>query len=148
MDENSENFDELKRLLAVKKHETPPPGFHGELRGLILAQITEEEQAGAAGWWGRFVESFELRPAISTGYAAALCGLLVAGVFFGIQSGHDGGDQPSLASDGIPGGEIEVHNPFVATNHSLTSPPPGLFEPQLGSGLQHVSKTNVSEPRR
>ena len=151
MDDNSENFDELKRLLAVKRHEVPPPGFHRDLRERILNQIAEEDGAKAVGWWRRLVESFELRPALSSGFAAGLCGILVAGVYWGVQSGPEGSLQPSFVSDGQMGDptrEPEIHNPFSATNAVLTSPPPGVFDPQLGPGLQQVSKTNVSKPIR
>lgn len=150
MEDNSENFEELKRLLKVKRHETPPPGFHDEMRSRILSQIEQEKQSGVADLWQRVAAAFELRPALSTGFAAALCGLLVAGVYLGSQSGDGAGADSSFAIDGqseVVPGEVEIHNPFTATNDSLTVPP-GIFDPQMGSGLQQVSETNVSTSGR
>jgi len=150
MQENQENFDGLKRLLALKKHELPPPRFHDELRGRILARIEAGEAGAPVSWWRRFIESFELRPALATGFASALCGLLVAAIYYGSRPGEASG--PELAIDPQPAGETEemaIYNPFTATNAAMTSPPPpGIFDPQLGRGLQHVSKTNFSVPRR
>lgn len=148
MEENQENFDDLKRLLATKNHELPPPRFHDDLRGRILAQIDAEAAEGQTSWWQRFVDSFELRPALSTGVAAGLCAVLMAGVYFGSQPGEVA--HPAFATEEQPigtSGEMAIHNPFTSTNNSLTSPPPGTFDPRLGAGLQQVSKTNVA-PRQ
>jgi hypothetical protein len=90
MSKEPENFDELRKLLSLKRHEQPPPGFFRDLPGRIMTRI-EREEAARIGWWERLREVLELRPALSVGFAGALCGLLVAGVYFGGQSSPDGG---------------------------------------------------------
>lgn len=142
MSDNSENFDELKRLLALKRHETPPPGFFQDLPGRVLNQIEEEQQATAANWWRQLMESFRLRPAFASAFSMGLCAMLIAGVYYGSRPGQ------SADTAAPEPGQMVVNNPFTATNNNLTSPPSGTFDPALGSGLQRASKTNGSAPQR
>lgn len=144
MEDESENFDELKKLLSLKRHEQPPPGFYRDLPGRVLQQI-EAEEARSPGFWERLVGAFELRPALSTAFAGLMVGLLVVAVQRG--SVADSGDAPgsTLALDepAVEQGAVLVNNPFDLTNHhSLTSPPSGVFDPQLGPDVQRASATN------
>lgn len=140
MSTEPENFDALRKLLALKRYEQPPPGFFRDLPGKVMKRI-EREDAAAVGWWSRFREAFELRPALSVGFAGALCGLLVAGVYFGnrTEPGADSGlavNEPSLDA-------AAVRNPFNVSTGDFSSPPKGIFEPQVG--VQRVEfRTNAT----
>jgi len=47
MNENENNFESLRRLLAHKRHETPPPGYFNSFSGQIIACIRAGEARAA-----------------------------------------------------------------------------------------------------
>ena len=46
MSENTENFDQLRRLLKLKRYEQPPPRYFNEFSGLVIARIRAGERVG------------------------------------------------------------------------------------------------------
>jgi hypothetical protein len=88
MNENENNFESLRRLLALKRHETPPPGYFENFSAEVRARI----RAGDAGrmesfsehlpWLVRLMSAFEAKPAFAGAFAGALCLLLVFGIVF------------------------------------------------------------------
>jgi len=145
MEDESENFDELKKLLSLKRHEQPPPGFFRDLPGRVLQQI-EAEEARSPSLWERLAGAFELRPGLSTAFAGLMVGILVVAVQRGQVADTNDAPGSTLALDGsvVEQGSVVVNNPFDLTNHhSLTSPPSGVFDPQLGPNVQRASATNA-----
>lgn len=51
MSEPSEDFSELRRVLAWKRHETPPPGYFNHFSAKIIARIEAEQFAAPVPWW-------------------------------------------------------------------------------------------------
>lgn len=86
-----QDFEKLQRLLKLKRHEQPPPRFFNDFSGQVTARI----KAGATGsqsdsfeeivaqtpWLLRIWRAIEGKPAVSGIFTAAVCGLVVAGVF-------------------------------------------------------------------
>jgi hypothetical protein len=87
MNRDSEDFEAMRRLLALKRHEQPPPGYFRDFSGRVLARIEAGERgADASGlryWMQNFWALLEARPAFSGAMGAALCALLLAGMFAG-----------------------------------------------------------------
>ncbi len=55
--ENDPSFDpRMAQLLALKRYETPPPGFPDFLRGRVMRAIAAEREQAARPWWTRFFE--------------------------------------------------------------------------------------------
>ena len=48
MNETKPDFSELKRLLKLKRHEVPPPGFFNHFSEEVVARI--RERFGDSGW--------------------------------------------------------------------------------------------------
>ena len=89
MNENQPNFESLRRLLALKRHETPPPGYFNNFSRQVITRIRAGETGAEAGWSGRlfasmpwllqWVQSLETKPVFAGGFATALCALLLFG---------------------------------------------------------------------
>jgi hypothetical protein len=83
MHRDDPNFDQLRRLLKLKRHEQPPPRYFNDFSSQVVARL-QEAQAASAGqsWWQRLWEGLELRPVVPVALGAALCGLLVVGAVY------------------------------------------------------------------
>ena len=90
MNESENNFSELKRLLKLKRHEVPPPGYFNDFSAEIIARIRVGESAAGgnlagrlqdqAPWLVNFLRIFEARPGVIGAFATSLCLLLFFGV--------------------------------------------------------------------
>jgi len=84
MNPNTENFDQLRKLLALKRYELPPPRYFNEFSGRVMARLTEPERHPLT-WWQRLGFDFDLRPAAMCGLGVVVCGLLSFGVIGAMQ---------------------------------------------------------------
>ena len=85
-----ENFDSLRRLLALKRHEQPPPRYFQNFSGHVIARIRAGERVDRSGFWEslsweapwlqRLWGSFESKPILAGALGMAVCGLLVSGI--------------------------------------------------------------------
>lgn len=92
MKEKENDFEGLQRLLALKRHETPPPGYFNDFSGNVLARLRAGEDTQSreltgrlfeeAPWLGRFLQFFEAKPVFVGGFAATLCLLLLGGIVY------------------------------------------------------------------
>ena len=116
MNESNNNFDELKRLLKVKRHEIPPPGYFNSFSGEVIARIRAGEAGGSqslaeqlrdATWLESLMRIFQAKPGLIGGVATSLCLLLLIGVVLA--------DRPDQAPAGI-----------LASSESATESTPAL----------------------
>ncbi|HRI14907.1 MAG TPA: hypothetical protein PLX89_18070 [Verrucomicrobiota bacterium] len=75
----SPDFD-VARLVALKRHEVPPPGFADYLRGRIMRQIAEERERAARPWWSRLWDEVTWQRGMVAANALALTGVAVIAV--------------------------------------------------------------------
>lgn len=80
MSENENNFEALRHLLALKRHEIPPPGYFEDFSGHVIARIRAGEAAQSLPWLFRFFQAFEVKPAYPVALASSLCVLLLFGI--------------------------------------------------------------------
>lgn len=93
------------RLLALKRHETPPPGFFRDFQRQVRRQIEDETQARrTASPFTRFLDSLRTRPAFAGANALIVAGLAVLAVTAVLR-------QPNPLSPGNPGSK---QTPVVA----------------------------------
>jgi len=95
MNENENNFEALRRLLALKRHEVPPPGyfvnFSSEVRARLRASEgnrtvnVSERGVEELPWLFRLLSVFEAKPAFAGSFASALCLLLLFGIVYAEQ---------------------------------------------------------------
>jgi hypothetical protein len=114
MNENENNFESLRRLLAFKNRETPPPGFFDNFSAQVVNRIragearnpakAREELFAEAPWLLKFLQVFEAKPAFASAFAGALCLVLVFGIVFA-ERPDDSAPQPlmqQLAENSTP----------------------------------------------
>ena len=80
MSDNEQDFEALRRLLALKRHEVPPPGFFGDFSSDVVARIRAREAVARMPWFLKLLQAFESRPAYPVGLASSLCLLLLFGI--------------------------------------------------------------------
>jgi hypothetical protein len=102
MDAEHDSLEQVRRLLAVKKYERPPPRFFHEFSGKVLARLQALEAARPVTWWQRFGLDLDFRPALMGAFGVAACGLLLLGVISSLGVSNPPDANPQLA--GVPSG--------------------------------------------
>jgi hypothetical protein len=74
-----EDFESLRRLLALKRHEDPPPGYFHRFSDRILHRIEQQDAAEHSSWWRWFVARFDARPFWACAYGFTISSLLLMG---------------------------------------------------------------------
>jgi len=92
MNENENNFESLRRLLVLKRHETPPPGYFNYFSRQVLQRIRAGDTGKSANWlnelfgqalWpGKLLQAFDVKPVFASAFAGALCLLLFLGIVY------------------------------------------------------------------
>lgn len=87
-----EHFESLRRLLALKKYEQPPPGYFDQFSQQVIARIQSEGANRRTGFWQWITspftwlqtawDSLENRPALAGAFGFAVCGVLASGLYF------------------------------------------------------------------
>lgn len=84
MDPDSQNFDSLRRLLALKRHEIPPPGYFNRFSRDVMARIKAGETGGEASFELPFLRRlfalFDVKPVAAGAFGMAMCALLISSV--------------------------------------------------------------------
>ncbi len=136
MSENENNFESVRRLLALKRHETPPPGYFNNFSRSVAQRIRESQKAQAGTflgalvaqtpWLEKLLQAIYAKPVFASGFAGALCVLLFMAVI--------NGERPDLTMQAqLPG--------YVANTASLAAlSPAALTQPMNQPGI--VSSTN------
>ena len=80
-------FEELRRLLVLKRYEQPPPGYFDRFPDEVISRIRELESAeGLANlqpplpWLQRLWNALEAKVVFPTAFGAAVCSVLVLGL--------------------------------------------------------------------
>jgi hypothetical protein len=122
MSENENDFEALRRLLALKRHEIPPPGYFEDFSGRVIGRIRAGEGVRQLPWLLRLLQAFETKPAYPVAFASGLCTLLLFGIISVEQS-------PEL-----------VANPFTGTGMNTS------FSTEQGPGSLAMSIGNTNPP--
>lgn len=101
------NFDELRKLLALKRHEQPPPGFYDDLPGKVMQRIYAGDTAEDMPWLVRWFQSRLVRNAFVSSLGAATAGLMIYGVL-------SSQNAPGPAQPGLEAGAAMLNGQPVA----------------------------------
>jgi hypothetical protein len=94
-----ESFEALQRLLALKRHEAPPPTFFSRFADHVLERIETPEPLGPQTWWQRWGLDWGLKPALACGSGVAVCALLAAGIVISLRMDRTRPSAPVPRSD-------------------------------------------------
>lgn len=98
MSNTPENFDDLRRLLALKRHEKSPPGYFNHFSDKVIARIEAAGLVAQPPWWQRMFASLEARPVLACAYGLLIGGLLVVGLGVSQSVEADHATAPILAN--------------------------------------------------
>lgn len=84
MNAQSDNFERMRQLLALKRYEQPPPGYFDNLSARIINRI-ESTNSAQPSLWERLGFAFGSRPAFVCAMGVVACGLLIIGVLSTLQ---------------------------------------------------------------
>jgi hypothetical protein len=80
-------FEELRRLLVLKRYEQPPPGYFDRFPSEVIARIRESESASNLAilqppvpWLQQLWNALEARVVLPTAFGAAVCSVLILGL--------------------------------------------------------------------
>jgi hypothetical protein len=85
MGPEQDNFEHVRRLLALKRHEQPPPRYFNDFSTQVIVRLKAGEGARSAepyDWFQRLWAALDTRPALTGAFAAAVCALLIGGVIY------------------------------------------------------------------
>ena len=142
MNPETENFEQLRRLLALKRHEQPPPGYFNNFSGQVIARIKAGERGEDSfslgrwvwegAWLQRLWSAIETKPALTGAFGVLVCGLLISGIIYSDSSVRRAA-------------EIAVPVPLpddrlVSDDHAPVLPPTGIqtVESSSSSGILPV----------
>jgi hypothetical protein len=139
MSQSPDNFDALRKLLALKRHEPPPPGYFSRFAGRLIAQLEAEGGMRAPTWWQRWWEALNSPPVLALSYGAVVIGLVMLGTGL-LQSLEPEADpalaasQPWLARDSFSVAAVAAPVAELPRSPSLDpTGPASSFNPVLGS---------------
>jgi hypothetical protein len=94
-DQQGQNFDQLRKLLALKRHEVPPPGYFDHFSGDVISGIRMERNramnpdynsisklGSEAPWLMQLWDALAGKPMFAGAFGAVICTLVLAGVYF------------------------------------------------------------------
>jgi hypothetical protein len=70
-----EPYEQLRKLLALKRHEMPPPGYFATFSSKVIARIEAEGLSVELPWWRRVLAGMTLRPVALVSYSAVVLGV-------------------------------------------------------------------------
>jgi hypothetical protein len=129
MNSDSENFDSLRKLLALKRHEVPPPGYFDRLPRDIMARIKSGDAGNEIGadlpWFRRLLSVFDIKPVFAGAFGTAVCAFLISGVINSEQTPAfaAGTGTPIDPLANLPSG-VTPEAGFAASSNSV----PSLFD--------------------
>ncbi len=132
MNSSPDDFKDLRRLLALKRHEQPPPGYFGYLPDKVMMRIERDDLSEHSTWWEWLVRKLDAQPVLAGAYAFAISGLMLLGFKLSQDLQHESNAEgifsTALDPNAVqPSPAIQKHfaNPaplFYLTDFSSTEP--------------------------
>ena len=140
MNPDSEQFEQLRKLLSLKRHEQPPPGYFHAFSGEVVARIKAGDQGeNGPAWLRKLWSLFETKPMLTGAFGAAVCALVISGVVYsedtesgaGAMRSLNAGLNPSLGGgmDNMALNQTPNSSRFVSSTNPVSPLVRSLFDP-------------------
>ena len=80
MSDPADDMQSVPELVALKRHERPPPGYFQHFSDKVIARIEAEGLAFQAPLWRRILSALDTRPVFACAYCLAVGALLYVGL--------------------------------------------------------------------
>src|SRR3954463_9668637 len=130
-----EEFEQLRKLLKLKRHEQPPPGFFNDFSSRVLDGIESKKAANQsdrlaeyAPWLARFFRLLETNVVAAGGFATAVCAMLVGGVVYSeyvdqapssSMANNDGAMMASIGGSSLGTGSSSSSSGLLASTNAI-----------------------------
>jgi hypothetical protein len=117
MNLDPEKFETLRKLMALKRHEQPPPEYLHQLPDRIITRIERGE--GQLNLWDKFSANFSLRPSLAYAFGLTVCGAI------GLSTGYMVRQEMTQAADSSPEAALRGPAPagLIASQFKPAAPP-------------------------
>ena len=123
MNSSPEDFKDLRRLLALKRHEQPPPGYFSYLPDKIQLRIERDDLSEHSTWWEWLVRKLDAQPVLAGAYAFAISGLMLLGFKLSQDLQHETGTEGLLLNTLDP----SAIQPSASVQRHFANPAPLLY---------------------
>jgi hypothetical protein len=84
MSTGTQDFEKLRKLLKLKRHEQPPPGYFSRFSTLVITRLEKEgEPEGVwleVPWLKKLFGLLESSPMVAGLFGSAVCALVIVGI--------------------------------------------------------------------
>ena len=95
-----DEFDALRRLLALKRHEKPPPGFFEDFSARVMSRTDAEEQLRSQSFLDRFAALFHAGRVFAPTNLIAAAGFVFVGASLFLVLNERGANKQPLLGQG------------------------------------------------
>ena len=142
MNENENNFESLRQLLALKKHEVPPPGYFNRFSHRVIHELESESRLTdserffvTVPWLFRWVSAMQARP--------ALVGTVATGIFVLMAIGLIVADRPDSSPE-VAASAMTPADPANSLTMSQTFASADLMAASAGSNSAETASVGLA----
>ena len=136
MKQDQEKHEALRKLIALKRLELPPPEYLHQLSDSIITRIERGE--GRLNLWARLSANFALRPSLVYAFGLTVCGALGLSAVYLIRQ------EVMQTADAASGAVLRSPNPSVAFASQMNPVMPPLH---VANWLGNTNPTAESQPQ-
>jgi hypothetical protein len=130
MNSSPEDFKDLRRLVALKRHEKPPPGYFNYLPDQVQMRIERDDLSEYFTWWQWLVQKLDAQPVLAGAYAFAISGLMLLGFKLSQDLQQEAFGEASLLGNALDPSALQ---PGPALQRHFANPAPLLYFTDLAS---------------
>jgi hypothetical protein len=136
MNPDNEKHEALRKLIALKRHEQPPPEYLHQLSDSIITRIERGE--GRLNLWDRLSGNFSLRPSLVYAFGLTVCGALGLSAVYLVKQEVT---QTAESTSGLVMRRPSPQGVFASQMNPVTPPL------HVANWLRNTNPTTESEPQ-